>query len=162
RLALRIAVGAATRKLVLSYPRLDMEKARPRVPSFYTLEAMRAAEGVLPGFDQLALRAQRVAQARVGWPAPARPEDAVDEAEHDLALLDRVLRLEDDDSTGTARYLIEANPHLGRALRFRARRWLNRWTPADGLVDPIEPALAALAAHQLDARSYSATALENY
>ena len=31
-----------------------------------------------------------------------------------------------------------ANPHLARALRFRARRWHKRWHPADGLVDPGE------------------------
>ena len=39
-----------------------------------------------------------------------------------------------------------ANPHLARALRFRARRWhLKRWMKDDGLVDP-SPAALALAA----------------
>src|SRR5581483_1087737 len=90
------------------------------------------------------------------------PENAIDEAEHDLALLDRLLRLEPAASVGTARFLLDANPHLGRALRFRARRWLRRWTPADGLVEPIAAAREALARHALAARSYSATALENY
>src|SRR5262249_23718125 len=52
RLALRLAVGAASRRLYLSYPRLDVQQARPRVPSFYGLEALRAAEGELPGFDE--------------------------------------------------------------------------------------------------------------
>jgi RecB family exonuclease len=162
RLALRLAVGAAARQLVLSYPRLDLEKSRPRVPSFYALEALRAGEGRLPGFDELAGRAERVAEARVGWPAPRRPEDAIDEAEHDLALLESLLRDGAPEAKGTARFLLGANPHLGRALRFRARRWLRSWTRADGLVEPGAPAAEALRAHQLAARSFSATALEHY
>jgi hypothetical protein len=44
RLALGIAVGAAERRLYLSYPRLDLQQGRPRVPSFYALETIRAAE----------------------------------------------------------------------------------------------------------------------
>jgi ATP-dependent helicase/nuclease subunit B len=162
RLALRLAAGAARRMLTLSYPRLDLDQARPRVPSFYSLESLRAAEGHLPGFDELAERAEIVGSARVGWPAPANPNQAIDEAEHDLALLERLLALDPKRATGTARYLLTANPHLGRALRFRARRWLRRWTPADGLVEPSEAARAALQKHLLSARSYSPTALEKY
>ena len=162
RLALKIAVGAAARRLVLSYPRLDMDQGRPRVPSFYALELLRAAEGVLPGFAELAERAERTATVRVGWPAPANREDAIDESEHDLALLDSLLELEPDESVGTARYLLSVNPHLGRALRFRARRWLRGWTVADGLVNPHPAAVAAIRDHALHARSFSPTALQNY
>ncbi len=162
RLALRLAVGAAREQVVLSYPRLDLDQGRPRVPSFYALEALRAAEGRLPGFDELARRAERNTEVRVGWPAPARPEDALDEAEHDLALLDSLLGLDPEKSVGTARYLLTANPHLGRALRFRARRWLRRWTPADGLVEPSAAARAALREHALSARSFSPTALQDF
>src|ERR1700682_5736555 len=100
--------------------------------------------------------------ARIGWPAPRAPRDAIDEAEHDLALLERAFHAPPDESRGTAHYLLSANPHLARALRARARRWRRRWTPADGLVDPSPDALAALQAHALSARSYSPTALQNY
>ncbi|MGH7897499.1 MAG: PD-(D/E)XK nuclease family protein [Candidatus Binatia bacterium] len=162
RQALRLAVGAAERTLVFSYPRLDLDKGRPRVPSFYGLEAVRAAEGRLPGFDELAARAEHVAQTRIGWPAPLAAEDAIDEAEHDLAVLEAVIRLDEERSVGMARYLLDANPHLGRALRFRARRWLRRWTPADGLLDPGPAALEALSRHRLAERSFSPTALENF
>ena len=167
RRALRLAVGAASKHLVLSYPRLDPDQSRPRVPSFYALEALRAAEGRLPGFDELAQRAETHGAARVGWPAPPRAEDAIDEAEHDLALLESLLHLDAERSVGTARYLLEANPHLGRALRFRARRWLESWTHADGLIPPPRGALSAAAreaidAHALGARSFSATALQHF
>jgi hypothetical protein len=163
RLALRIAVGAARERLFLSYPRVDLDQSRPRVPSFYGLEVMRAAEGALPGFDELARRAAIVGGARIGWPAPDRPERAIDEAEYDLALLEKLFQLPEEQTVGTARYLLSSNPHLARALRFRARRWtLRRWLPADGLVEPIGRARSALDRHALSARSYSATALERF
>ena len=162
RLALRLAVGAAGRAAVLSYPRIDIEQARPRVPSFYTLEALRAAEGALPGFDEIARRARGDGDARVGWPAPDRPEQAIDDAEYDLALLRPLLEVDPARSAGAAHYLLGANPHLARALRARARRWLQRWTTADGLVDPDDLGRAALARHQLAARSYSPTALQHF
>jgi ATP-dependent helicase/nuclease subunit B len=167
RLALRLAVGASDARLVLSYPRLDLDQSRPRVASFYALEALRAAEGRLPGFDALAERAETRSAARVGWPAPARAEEAIDAAEHDLALLESLLDQDPERSVGTARYLLEVNPHLARALRFRARRWLTSWTQADGLIPAPRAALSpaareAIEAHALSARSFSATALQHF
>jgi ATP-dependent helicase/nuclease subunit B len=162
RLALHIAVGAAKERVVLSYPRLDLEQSRPRTPSFYSLEVIRASEGELPGFDELARRADTIGAARIGWPAPSRSEDAIDHAEHDLALLETIMKRPEIETVGMARYLLTANAHLARALRFRARRWIVKWTEADGLVAPSASARVALAAHALAARSYSPTGLQNY
>ena len=162
RLALRLAVGAARERVVLSWPRVDIEQARPRVPSFYGLEALRAASGTLPGFDELDERGGEKTGGRLGWPAPARPEDAIDEAEYDLALLAGLRDADPATTDGSARYLLDANVHLGRALRARGRRWLRRWTPADGLVDPDDLARGALADHQLAARPFSPTALQHF
>ncbi len=162
RLALRIAAGAARERAMFSYPRFDLDQGRPRVPSFYALEVLRAAEGRLPGFDELANRAASQPATRLSWPAPVNPADAIDDAEFDLAVLDKLVDADPDTTTGAANYLLAANVHLGRALRARARRWLRRWTPADGLVDPDAAALAALGKHQLAKRSYSPTALQNF
>jgi ATP-dependent helicase/nuclease subunit B len=162
RLTLRIAAGAARNQLFLSYPRLDVEQGRPRVPSFYALETLRAAEGYLPGFDQLAERAAAAQDLRLGWPAPQDEQEAIDYAEFDLGLLQRLVDADPETTTGAAHYLLSANAHLARALRTRGRRWLRRWTPADGLVDPDQTARAAMAAHQLAARPFSATALQHY
>ena len=162
RLRLRLAAGAASRQLVLSYPRLDLDQSRPRVPSFYALEAKRAATGRLPSFDALARDAERVSNARVGWPAPRDPADAIDAAEHDLALLESLLAKDEEASRGTARYLLTANAHLGRALRFRARRWHEGWTQADGLLKVSDAAREAIGRHALSARSFSPTALQNF
>ncbi len=162
RLALRIALGSARERAYLSYPRIDVQQSRPRVPSFYALEALRAAEGVLRGFEEIASRAESTTRARLGWPAPERPEAAIDEAEYDLALLASLVEANDEGATGRAHYLLTANSHLARALRARSRRWLRRWTPNDGLVDPDGPARQSIASHQFSARSFSATALQNY
>jgi CRISPR/Cas system-associated exonuclease Cas4 (RecB family) len=132
------------------------------VPSFYALEILRAAEGRLPGFDELARRAACEQAIRLGWPAPANPEDAIDEAEFDLAVLDKLVGEDSETTRGTARYLLEANEFLGRALRARARKWLRRWTSADGLVDPEPTALEVLQKHALSERSYSPTALQHF
>ena len=162
RLALRLAVGAAERRVVLSYPRLDVEQARPRTPSFYGLEVLRVAEGTLRGFEYLQDAAGRQTDARIGWPAPKDREDAIDEAEYDLALLESVQKKPENECVGEAHYLLNANEHLARALRFRGRRWLRVWKSADGLVDPPPEALEAIRAHSLANRSFSPTALQNY
>jgi ATP-dependent helicase/nuclease subunit B len=78
------------------------------VPSFYPLEAVRAAEGRLPDFAELARRAATVTTARFGWPAPPDPIDAIDNAEHDLVILDRLTAMP-EASAGAARYLVTAN-----------------------------------------------------
>lgn len=162
RLALRLCVGAARRRVVISFPRIDLEQTRPRVPSFYGLDVLRAAEGRLPGLDELSRRAEQAAHTRIGWPAPASSIEAIDEAELDLALLDVFFRQPEEQSRGAASYLLHTNPHLARALRARGRRWRRRWLPNDGLVRPSSAGLAALAAHGFDRRAFSATALERY
>jgi ATP-dependent helicase/nuclease subunit B len=162
RLALSIAVGAAERRLFLSYPRLDLQQARPRVPSFYALEAVRAAEGRLPNFAELDRRAEAESSMRVGWPAPNNSDEAIDHAEYDLAVLDRFLISEAGQTQGTARYLLTTNSYLGRALRTRWQKWNSQWNSADGLVRPSAASRRAIAQHALDMRSYSPTALQHY
>jgi RecB family exonuclease len=162
RLALRLALGAASKRAYISYPRIDIQQARPRVPSFYGLEALRAAEGELRGFEELGLLAESGATARLGWPAPDEASEAIDEAEYDLALLGRLVDANPEATAGTAHYLLDSNPHLARSLRARSRKWLRRWTAFDGLVDPDQAASAALLSHRLGTRSFSPTALQNY
>ena len=73
RLLLRLAIGAATERLWLSYPRIDVGGARPRVPSFYVLDIMRAITGHIPNHEALQRRALVEGGAKLDWPAPARP-----------------------------------------------------------------------------------------
>ena len=162
RLQLQLAVGAAASQVVLSYPRLDVHEGRPRVPSFYALEALRAAEGTLPRYEELRCRAERAVEARIGWPAPRDPATAIDVAERDLSVLDGLFRGAAPAPRGAARYLTQGNRFLARALRMRWQRWQRKWTPADGLVTPSPEAQAALAPNQLGKRSFSATALQHF
>jgi RecB family exonuclease len=162
RLTLRLAANAAVHHLSLSWPRIEIEHARARVPSFYALEAVRAAEGQLPGLDELTNRAESRGRAYLGWPAPENPQEAIDDTEYDLAILARLKDADPANSVGAAAYLLNANVHLARALRARARRWRKPWTLSDGLIDPDAETLQALARHGLSERAYSPTALESF
>ena len=158
RLALHVAIGAASRRVVLSYPRIDLDQGRPRVPSFYGLEVLQAAKGTLPGFDELGEIADTTGAARIGWPAPEDPQHAIDEAEFDLGVLHQLVGTKSPPK-GPARYLLTANEHLARSLRTRARRWIKHWKQADGLIlsEAMKPLLDE---HAPTARSFSPTALE--
>jgi len=164
RAALALAVGAATQRVVLSYPRFESDKARPRVPSFYALEAIRAAEGRLPGFAELARRADETSQTRMGWPAPRETAQAIDDAEYDLSQLRELLTGAGKNADGAAHYLLNASSRLRRALQFRARRWRPEWRYVDGLVEPNSLARAALVARhaRLLERGFAVTALEKF
>ncbi len=165
RLLLRIAVGAASRRLYVSYPSMELAQARARVPSFYALDVERARTGRVPDFEVMADRAQRSGGARLAWPAPADAHAAIDDAERDLAVLARLLQLQQQDraaAKGRARFLLALNPHLARALRARWLRAQRQWSAADGLYNARPEARASLAAHRLRARPYSVSALQRF
>ena len=124
RLLLQLAVGAATERLYLSFPRLELGESRPRVPSFYALDVMRAITGTLPGHDTLARKAAAASGARLAWPAPqdparghrrsrARPRGARAAASGE----------KDGAATGHAHYLLKLNAHLKRSV---IERWAAR------------------------------------
>ncbi len=159
RMLLRRAVAVASRRLIFSYPRMDVAQSRPRVPSLYALEILRAAMGRLPELRDFEKRAAEGAQARLDWPAPRDHKDAIDDAEYDLVSLDRALR---NKERGRVRYLVEVNAALARSLRGRAWRWTSKWSYADGLVDLDDATRAALAKHGLTERSYSASSLQQF
>jgi ATP-dependent helicase/DNAse subunit B len=159
RLLLRRAVAVASKRLIFSYPRVDVAQSRPRVPSLYALEILRAAKGKLPELRDFEKRAAEGAQSRLDWPAPSRHEDAIDDAEYDLVSLESALK---NKTRGSVRYLVEVNRALGRSLRARAWRWKSRWAYPDGLVDPDDATKTALARHALTERSYSASSLQQF
>ena len=165
RLALRLAIGAATRRIVFSYPSVDLAKGRAKVPSFYLLEIARASQGELPDFETLEREAASSSGARLGWPAPRERDHAIDATEFDLAFLADALRRDtsEDDVRGTGRYLVDVNPYLVRSLRSKYQRGrAGRFTPVDGFLEPSDASKEILAGHRLDARAYSVTALEKY
>ena len=166
RARLRLALGAAETTMVASYPRLDLDKGRPRVPSFYAVDLIRAAEGRLPAIDVLERQATD-GQLHMGWPAPTDPNSAIDEAEYDLAVLGQTLDSSSPSRAGAGRYLLEAsettqpNPHLVRSLYRRAAQWRSTFGPHDGLVR-INPQKPLLLGQRMTERSFSASALQNF
>ncbi len=163
RLLLRLAVGAATDRLWLSYPRLDVGGARPRVPSFYVLDIMRAIVGKIPHHEVLQRDAAAAGGAKLDWPAPARPQEAIDDVEHDLAVLRLLIDTPDRPSVrGHAHYLLGLNPALRRSVTRRWVRARSRWLPQDGLVRVTPTIKPMLDTQRLGARPYSVSALQKF
>ncbi len=162
RRRLHIACAAARRRLVFSYPRVDAVESRPRVPSFYALEIVRAAHGRLPGLRAFEETARGAAPTRRQLPPPPAPQAALHDADVDLAVLRRTFALDAADARAAGRYLLDANPHLARSLHAHARRARAAWSYADGLVDPDAATRAVLATQRLAARAYSPSALQHF
>ena len=161
RMLLRLAVGAATERLYASFPRIETAEARARVPSFYALEVMRAVTGRVPDHQQLELEASEEANASLAWPAPQRPEDAIDDFEHDLSVL-RLLMRSDQDVKGHAHYLLRLNDYVRRSASERWARARPRWSEYDGLVRVTDATRPFFQSQRLGARPYSVSALQNY
>jgi ATP-dependent helicase/DNAse subunit B len=164
RLLLRLAVGAARERLYLSYPRIDIAQARPRVPSFYALDIIRALTGSVPNYELFERNTAQQSGAWLAWPAPADPADAIDDGEHDLAVLGPLLRPGGERAAikGQAHYLLQLNPRLRQSLLTRWARWKRSWSPFDGLLKTSDATKTALADQRLDARPYSVSALQRY
>lgn len=163
RLLLRLAAGAATERLWLSYPRIDMAESRPRVPSFYALDVMRAITGAIPNHEELQERAAIESEAHLAWPSPADPARAIDDFEHDLAVLRQLLRCEIPPKVrGHAHYLLRLNESLKRSVTARWARGRSQWTPYDGITRLTATTTPLLAKHRLGARPYSLSALQKY
>jgi ATP-dependent helicase/nuclease subunit B len=161
RLLLRLAVGAATERLYVSFPRIETAEARARVPSFYALELIRAVTGRVPDHRQLELEASEEANASLAWPAPARPEEAIDDFEHDLSVL-RLLMRSEGDVKGQAHYMLRLNDCVRRSASERWARARPAWSHYDGLVRVTDATKPFLQSQRLTARPYSVTALQNY
>ena len=163
RLLLKISIGAATERLYLSYPRLDVAETRARVPSFYALDVMRAITGRVPDHRLLASEAAEEGGASLAWPAPKDPDHAIDDLEHDLATLKPLLESTDRDAVrGRAHYMLDLSDPLKRSVTSRWLRDKPRWSPGDGLIRVSPGTEAALAAHRLRTRAYSLSALQRF
>lgn len=161
RLLLRLAVGAATERLYVSFPRIDTGEARPRVPSLYALEIMRAVTGRIPDHQALEQEAAAAADASLAWPAPTRVEDAIDAFEHDLAVL-RALMRSGGDVRGRAHYMLRLNDCLRRSVTERWARAKPTWSQFDGLVRTTDATRPILQKQRLGTRPYSVSALQQY
>jgi hypothetical protein len=161
RLMLQIGVGAARRRLYLSYPRLEVAEARPRVPSFYALDVARSITGRVPDHHVLAREAELAGECRLAWPAPKERLQAVDDSEYDLATLWPLVNA-NVPRAGRLAYVMKLNKHLARSLRGRWARWQEKWSEYDGLFTKRKAIAEILEDQRLGARAYSVSALQKY
>ena len=163
RLLLRLAVGSAKERLWLSYPRLEIAESRPRVPSFYALDVMRAITGRIPNHEDLQSAAVAEGGAGLAWPSPAEPARAIDDLEHDLAVLRQLLQSGNPHSVrGHAHYLLRLNEPLKRSVTSRWGRGRSLWTPFDGITRATSITKPMLESQRLGARPYSLSALQKF
>ena len=163
RFLLRLCAGAVSKRLYLSYPRLDIAQARPRVPSFYALDVDRAITGEVPHLETFEYRAGEEGSARLAWPAPSDPNRAIDSVEHDLSVIGSLLSEPPEKTKGRARYLLALNENLARSLRTRFARWNRKaWTGSDGLCGVSQGTIDLFSLHRLTERSYSASSLQKF
>jgi RecB family exonuclease len=122
------AIGQATRKLILSYPRADPRSGRERLPSLFFVAAASACAGRPLGAAELA---ERVLEDE---PDTLPLEEALDRAERDR------LRVR-HDGEAAALAIAGASPFFRRSHLASIGRWSNRMTPYDGLVAPLPDVL---------------------
>ena len=163
RLLLQMAAGAASERLYISYPRIELAESRARVPSFYALDVIRAATGRVPDYEWLEARARVAGSATLAWPAPPDPHEAIDDQEHDLAVLRQLLDDQDRERVkGHAHYLLKLNECLRRSVIDRWARGEPRWSVNDGLTRVAPDTRDVLAGQRLTARPYSLSALQRF
>jgi ATP-dependent helicase/nuclease subunit B len=163
RLLLRLAIGAPIERLWLSYPRMEMSESRPRVLSFYALDIVRAITGRIPDHEALKTIAAEEGGASLAWPAPETAAAAIDDLEHDLAVLRTLAAVEPRAKVrGHANYMLRLNDCLRRAVSTRWSRGRSAWSHHDGLVRVTSTTRAALDAARLGTRPYSLSALQRF
>ena len=126
-------------RLYLSYPRIDIAQARPRVPSFYALDIIRALTGSRPE-----LRTSSSARPRghpaPGWrgPRPPIPAEAIDDRRArsgGARAAARTGRRAARRRRGHARTTCCSSTRVcARSLLTRWARWKRRWSAYDGLM----------------------------
>ncbi|PYR59683.1 MAG: hypothetical protein DMF85_07135, partial [Acidobacteria bacterium] len=92
-----------------------------------------------------------------------RPSDALDDLEHDLAVLRQLLQVDPQASVrGHAHYLLRLNDALKRSVTARWARARSQWTPYDGITRVTGMTSPILQSQRLTARPYSLSALQKF
>src|SRR5262249_25484258 len=101
--------------------------------------------------------------ASLAWPAPKSPDRAIDDLEHDLAVLEPLLQMRDPTlARGRAHYMLGLNDALRRSVISRWSRGRAAWAPSDGLIRVSPATESAPAAQRLGQRPYSLSALQRF
>ena len=162
RLLLQLAAGAATERLYVSFPSLELGESRPRVPSFYALDVMRAVTGTFRVTKAGAQAAARIGRAtRVA--SAARPAPRPSTISSTTSRCWRGCFRREGRRRDRARALPAEVERVPAARGDRALgRSMKQWSPADGVDAHDRCHQAAARTHRLTARPYSLSALQRY
>ena len=163
-LLFRIAVGSAEETLILSFPRLDVAKGRPRIPSVFLLDALDELTGERHDYEAFD-RSRHVTRVPLSRRFPDRRERALTEEEFDGCT---VLQAMEGDNEEAA-YVLAEHPVRRRGAAMEVARWgASHFTEYDGAVTSEEARIAVSDLSgigpegTLPGRAVSATALEEY
>jgi len=158
RLLFRLSVGAASERVLFTFPRLDPFTGAERMPSTFLLETAESITGAhcgpgsldgLPFFTRVPL-------------ATLFPDDGVflDQTEFDLSVAEAAMG---EDGLGALSHLKRGGTFFGNAMEAEAHRWgSRRFTRYDGVMESRE-AIAALKGRYVGPSGVAApTSLENY
>jgi ATP-dependent helicase/nuclease subunit B len=123
---------------------------------------MRAITGQIPNHETLQESAAEQGGASLAWPSPADPKEAIDDLEHDLAVLRQLLNAEGQAVRGHAHYLLKLNANLRRSVTARWGRARSQWTAFDGVTRINSLTKPMLDLQRLHARPYSLSALQKF
>jgi len=163
-LLFRITVGAAEETLVLSFPRLDVAKGRPRIPSVFLLETLDVMTGERHDYEAFD-RSPHVRRIPLSRRFPERRDRSLTESEFDGCTVLEALRGDDTEAAG----LFADHAVRRRGAAMEISRWGNSYfTAYDGALLSEEAGIAVAdlsgvgPGGTLPDRSVSATALEEY
>ena len=97
---LQMAVGAASERLYLSYPRIDVAESRARAVLLRARCVMRRHRARSASRRAGGCRVRR-GRRHAGLAGAVRPDDAIDDQEHDLAVLRSLLDAAPAERRGT-------------------------------------------------------------
>jgi RecB family exonuclease len=159
RLLYTLATGAAAKKLILSYPRVEMITAKERLASSFLLASAEAVTGTKFDFDSLEglKEFKRIRLSRVAVEAPSA---ALDEAEFDLS---SALRAIAGKKPAAIQHLRDTSPIFRHALQLESERWgRDVFTKYDGLIMSIKAREELKRRHSIEGGEVSPSSLETY
>ena len=159
RLLFRLAVGAATERIILTFPRLEMVTAKERLPSSFLLAAVEAVTGKRTDFAALDAfpGLTRISLSRI---APEEPAESLERVESDLSHALGDIRA---GEPGHIMRMRDESPTLARALRLEAERWGRRvFTCYDGFLCNDKARKEIKDCYSIIGKEVSPTRLETY
>lgn len=144
-----LCLQAAQETLVLTFPRLDIQTGRPRLPSHYLVRVAEALTGTAQDYQSLEMLPY-VERRPLSQLAPRDPFQAVTENEFVLAFLTNGLRVP------ASLY----NSRLRRSLEAYQARWSRTFTSHDGHLQ--SPDLLSAIARWADQQCFSPSRLETF